>query len=332
MTQHSNSASATPVHATPAEIQQAAAQLRAGALVALPTETVYGLAGDATNDQAVARIFAAKGRPHFNPLIAHVPDGQAAAKLTVFPPVAQRLAQAFWPGGLTLVLPRAADCPVSALASAGLDTLAVRVPNHPVALALLREVGLPLAAPSANRSGQISPTLAEHVRTSLGSAVACVLEGGACAVGLESTVLDLTGAEPVILRPGALAREALAQVLGQMPRVFSETLGEADRPASPGLMGRHYAPALPLRLNATEPAPGEVWLTFGAVRQSALPEGVQRLALSETGDVVEAAANLFALLHAADRPTFRGIAVMPIPAEGLGLAINDRLRRAAWGR
>ena len=313
---------------TPANIAAAARRLRAGRLVAFPTETVYGLGADATDDRAVAALFAAKGRPRFNPLIAHVPDEAAARAAVVFDERAAALAAAFWPGPLTLVLKRRPDCAVSLLVSAGLDSLAVRAPAHPVARALLDAVGRPLAAPSANLSGKVSPTTAAHVAASLGGRVELILDGGRCAVGVESTVLDLGGATPVLLRPGAVTEEAIAAVLGVVPaRAAAPAAGAARR--SPGLLDSHYAPDLPLRLDATGLRPGEALLAFGPLPLS----GAAAVAnLSPTGDPMEAAANLFAMLRELDRPGFAGIAVMPIPEHGLGRAINDRLRRAAGPR
>jgi L-threonylcarbamoyladenylate synthase len=303
--------------ADPEAIRRAAALLRGGSLVAFPTETVYGLGGDATNDKAVAGIFAAKGRPHFNPLIIHVLDRESAAALVAFDRRAGQVASAFWPGPLTLVLPRRADCTVSRLASAGLDTLAIRVPAHPVARDLLRAFGRPIAAPSANASGRLSPTEAGHVEHSLGDKVAMILDGGRSAVGLESSVLDLSAAAPALLRPGGVPIEALRQVLGPI----ATDSADAGEMRSPGMMLSHYAPSRPLRMNVTEPRSGEAWLGFG-------PNSGAALNLSPSGDVIEAAANLFAMLHALDRPEFAAIAVAPIPSSGLGIAINDRLRRA----
>jgi len=309
-----------------AQIERAAELLRAGRLVAFPTETVYGLGGDATNGTAVAAIFAAKNRPEFNPLIVHLPDIAPVEDLVVLDQRARHVAEQFWPGPLTLVLPRRAACPVSLLASAGLDSLAVRVPAHPIARALLRATGRPVAAPSANRSGRISPTLAQHVIDELGDRVDLVLDGGPCAVGLESTVLDLTGDRPRLLRPGGVPAEALEAVLGPLappPVVVGNTALLA-----PGMMSSHYAPALPVRLAAMGPEPGEALLGFGAV-----PSGVRPDAnLSPSGDLAEAAAHLFSMLRDLDRPDFTGIAVMPIPMNGLGAAINDRLKRAAAPR
>ncbi|EKE77296.1 L-threonylcarbamoyladenylate synthase [Oceanibaculum indicum] len=310
--------------ATDAAIDEAAALLRAGQLVAFPTETVYGLGGDATDDRAVAAIFAAKGRPSFNPLISHLPDVAHARELALFTPLAEKLAAAFWPGPLTMVLKRRPDCPVSHLACAGLDTIALRVPAHPVAKRLLEATGRPVVAPSANPSGRVSPTSAEHVAEGLAGRLALVLDGGPCAIGLESTVVDATGDRPVLLRPGGVTLEALEQVAG--PVITPES--DPDAPTSPGQLASHYAPALPVRLNAADVRPGEALLAFGP----ALPGAAITLNLSETGNLEEAAANLFALLRALDRPGLAGIAVMPVHEAGLGLAINDRLRRAAAPR
>jgi L-threonylcarbamoyladenylate synthase len=307
---------------TPEAIARAAAVLRAGRLVAFPTETVYGVGGDATNDRAVASIFAAKDRPRFNPLISHVADVESARRLGRFDQRAEDLAAKFWPGPLTLVLPRLPACPVSLLAASGLDTLAVRVPEHPVAQALLRAAGVPVAAPSANRSGRISPTTAAHVAQELGDRVAMILDGGPCAVGLESTVLDLTTDPPTLLRPGGVPLEALGRV--QLAG------GEEAAPRAPGMLASHYAPILPVRLNATEARPGEALIAFGPEEA---PSGFAEVRwISRSGDLTEAAANLFAALRALDRPGYAGIAAMPIPEQGLGRAINDRLRRAAAPR
>ena len=307
---------------TPAELDRAAELLRAGELVAFPTETVYGLGADATNDSAVAAIFAAKERPRFNPLIVHVVDVATAQRLVRFDRRAEMLAEQFWPGPLSLVLPRTESCPVSLLASAGLESLALRVPGHPLPRALIRAVGRPIAAPSANRSGRVSPTTAAHVLDELDGRIAAVMDGGPCRVGLESTVLDLTGAEPILLRPGGVTREALERAIGAVERASAS---DAAAPRSPGLLAAHYAPSLPLRLEAREVRPGEALLAFGG----RAPRGAKVEWLSRKGDLVEAAAHLFAALRAVDRPEFSGIAVMPIPEEGLGAAINDRLRRAA---
>lgn len=309
----------------PETLARAARILRQGGLVAFPTETVYGLGADATDERALARIFEAKGRPHFNPLIVHVADTDNAEALARFDSRARALARRFWPGPLTLVLYRRENCPVGPLASAGLSTLAVRVPGHPVARRLLAEVGRPVAAPSANASGQVSPTMAAHVAQGLGDAVDFIVDGGACPVGVESTVVDLTGAAPVLLRPGGATREELESAIG--PLALTDD-GEAA-PSSPGRLASHYAPTLPLRLNATTVTSDEALLAFGPD----VPEGAAITRnLSAAGDLREAAANLFSHLHDLDRPNLSAIAAMAIPEHRLGLAINDRLRRAAAPR
>lgn len=302
----------------PAGLAQAAAALKAGQLVAFPTETVYGLGGDATDDMAVAKIFAVKGRPDFNPLISHVATVDAARALVEWNEEAERLTERFWPGALTLVLPRAADCPISLLASAGLDTLAVRVPGHPLARQLIEQAGCPIAAPSANKSGGISPTTADHVVQSLGDEVAGIIDGGPCTIGLESTVVDVSGDHPVLLRPGGIAAEDIEAVVGPLA-----SADDTEAPRSPGMLSRHYAPSLPIRLNATSARSDETLLGFGVGANDAA------LNLSINGDLTEAAANLFAMLHALDNGDNSAIAVMPIPNQGLGRAINDRLTRAA---
>ena len=307
-----------------ARLLRAARLIRAGMLVAFPTETVYGLGGDATDDAAVARIFAAKGRPRFNPLIVHVPGLPEAEALASFDERARIAARRFWPGPFSLVLPRRAQCGLALLASAGLDTVALRAPAHPIAQALLRAAGRPIAAPSANRSGRVSPTTAAHVAAELGDSVALILDGGACAVGVESTVLDLSSRVPVLLRPGGITLEALRVVFGEI-----EITGGEDAPRAPGRLPSHYAPGLPVRLDAVTARPGEALLAFGP---EAPPGFAEILWLSRSDDLTEAAANLFAMLRRLDRPAFTGIAVMPIPEEGLGRAINDRLRRAAAPR
>ena len=312
-------------HLSPADLATAAALLRDGALVAFPTETVYGLGGDATNDHAVAAIFAAKERPHFNPLIVHVADIADARALADFDTRALALAARFWPGPLSLVLKRRSDCPVSLLASAGLDSLAVRVPAHDLARALIRAAGVPVAAPSANRSGRVSPTSAAHVAAELDGRIAAILDGGPCRIGIESTVLDLTQDVPRLLRPGGVPLEAIAALLG--PIIEVEEGGAA--PLSPGMLASHYAPSLALRLDARAVRPDEALLAFGP---QPLSGAAETISLSPSGDLVEAAANLFAALRALDRPEFGAIAVMPIPETGLGRAINDRLRRAASPR
>ncbi|HVY13660.1 MAG TPA: L-threonylcarbamoyladenylate synthase [Rhodopila sp.] len=317
-------------------LARAAALLRAGRLVAFGTETVYGLGGDATNPEAVAGIYEAKGRPRFNPLISHYPTAEAAFRDVRAGELARKLAEAFWPGPLTLVLRRAAACPVSLLASAGLETLAVRVPSHPVARALLAEAGIAVVAPSANRSGGISPTTAAHVMAELEGRIAAVLDSGRSAVGLESTVLDLSSETPVLLRPGGVALEELERLIGPVGRISAAGIptGPGQHPGlrSPGLLLSHYAPTLPVRVNVTEVAPNEMLLAFGPPLDGALTV----YQLSETGDLRQAAARLFEGLRWLDgvglRQGARGIAVMTVPAEGLGLAINDRLIRAAAPR
>lgn len=307
-----------------AALARAARRLREGGLVAFPTETVYGLGADATNERAVAAIYAAKSRPRFNPLIIHVPNAAAAARLVRFDARARALAKAFWPGPLTLVLPRRRDNKISWLASAGLDTLAIRVPDHDAALALLRTSNLPLAGPSANRSGRISPTSAAHVADSLGNRVDLILDGGPCRVGVESTVVDLSGKRAVLLRPGGVPRAAIARIIGPvaLPRAVPAKLALK----SPGQLASHYAPRARVRLNATTARTGEAYLGFGK-RQSR-----NGLNLSPRGDLEEAAANLFAMLRVLDTKRVRAIAVAPIPRRGLGAAINDRLGRAAAPR
>jgi L-threonylcarbamoyladenylate synthase len=305
-------------------IDAAAGLLRNGELVAIPTETVYGLGADATNGVAVAKIFTAKERPRFNPLIVHVPDLDAARALVEWDPRADMLARRFWPGPLTLVLRRRASCVVSLLASAGLNSLAIRVPAHPLALRLLGAVGRPIAAPSANRSGHLSPTCAEHVMAELDGRIAAVLDGGPCEIGIESTVLDLMGSRPVLLRPGGITFEVLSNLLGALA-----VPDEHDVPLSPGMQVSHYAPNLPLRLNARNASANEALLAFG----QDVPGGGRAIRnLSRDCDLMEAAANLFAALRVLDRPEFSAIAVMPVPDHGIGAAINDRLRRAAAPR
>ncbi len=311
--------------------------LRSGGLVAFPTETVYGLGADATNARACASIYEAKGRPSFNPLIVHFPNSAEVEQRVIFTPQATKLAKYFWPGPMTLVLPRRDDCDIAELCSAGLESLAVRVPGHPIAQELLKRSELPLAAPSANASGKISPTTAEHVAHSLGDRVPCILEGQACSVGLESTVIDLTGETPVLLRPGSLTQTEIEAVIG--PIVLGQSIMESkaeDKQStskqfkSPGLLKSHYAPSLPLRLNATTVLPDEVLLAFGP---SPLAGAAFTENLSIKADLTEAAANLFAALHVLDsQKEIKGIAAMPIPFEGLGMAINDRLKRAAAPR
>lgn len=310
-----------------ASIARAATLLREGGLVAFPTETVYGLGGDATNERAVAAIFEAKGRPQFNPLISHVLGAAEAKPFVEWNDTADKLATRFWPGPLTFVLPRAKGSTISLLAAAGLDTVAIRAPSHPVAQALIRAAGRPIAAPSANRSGAVSPTRAEHVAESLGDKVGLILDGGPCLVGVESTVLDLSGNRATLLRPGGATREAIEEVIG--PIAVSHALPTGDAPrSSPGQLASHYAPSRPVRLGATSVGADEGLLAFGP---TPLPGAMLTSNLSPTGNLAEAAANLFAQMRALDRPGIGRIAVMPIPETGLGLAINDRLRRAAAG-
>jgi L-threonylcarbamoyladenylate synthase len=311
--------------ADPAAIARAGAILRAGGLVAMPTETVYGLAADATNPAAVARLFEAKGRPRFNPLISHVADLETAMAEGVFSLLAEMLARTFWPGPLTLVTPAAASGRVSELARAGLPTVALRMPAHPAARRLIDAAGVPLAAPSANPSGEPSPTTAAHVADALGDRIDLILDGGPCAVGLESTVIAVEGERATLLRPGGLARAEIEALTGRLAAPEARHREKADggaAPASPGMMLRHYAPKAMLRLDAAAPAPGEAWLGFGPDCAGA------ELNLSASGDLREAAANLFAHLRALDAAHGR-IAVAPVPDTGLGEAINDRLRRAA---
>ena len=309
------------VPATPDNIAEAGKRLKNGGLVAFPTETVYGLGADATSDTAVARIFAAKNRPDFNPLIVHVPDLSTAATLAEFTDLGQKIAERFWPGPMSLVLRRKSDCPVSHLAAAGLETIAVRVPANATAQAILGAAGVPIAAPSANASGKISPTEAAHVQESLGDAVDRIIDDGPCLVGLESTVVDCTSNTPVVLRPGGVTSEQIESIAGSV--AVSE--GSPNKPASPGMLQSHYAPDAAIRLNATSVDVEEALLSFGAHRLSDI--GMERN-LSPTANLQEAAANLFKMLRELDAAAGR-IAVMPIPDQGLGRAVNDRLQRAA---
>lgn len=316
------------VPANPAAIAEAAQLLRAGSLVAFPTETVYGLAAIATSDAAVEALYRAKGRPAHNPLIVHVATAADAWRIGRADARARALAAAFWPGPLTLVLPRRPEMAIADRATAGLATIAIRVPAHPIAQALLQAVRLPVAAPSANPSGRLSPTTAEHVARELGPDVALVLDGGACPVGLESTVVDLSDPDrATLLRPGGIPAERLRLLL---PEPMTQAAGgEPARPSSPGQLASHYAPRLPLRLDASTPGPGEALLAFGPD----VPNGaLVTLNLSPTADPDEAAHNLFTMLRALDSSGATRIAVMPIPAHGLGAAIRDRLARAAAPR
>ena len=301
------------------DISKAAGLLLSGELVAFPTETVYGLGALATDDKAVAQIYGAKGRPTFNPLISHLPNVEAACALGEFSADAVKLAALFWPGPLTLVVPRSSSCSVSLLVSAGLPSIALRVPQHPIAFELLRAVGQPVVAPSANPSGRISPTTAQHVRDGLGDKVSMILDGGPCAVGVESTVISFLDGKATLLRPGGLAREVIELALGF--RLSDATSGVMH---SPGQMESHYAPHAMMRLNAASAVNGEAYLGFGKFA------GTHNL--SPSGDVVEAAANLFCMLHELDATEPERIAVAPIPMIGLGEAINDRLKRAAAPR
>jgi L-threonylcarbamoyladenylate synthase len=304
-------------------INEGAGLLRDGRLVAFPTETVYGLGANALNDHAVAAIFAAKERPRFNPLIVHVPDREEADELVNFNPLAAALADAFWPGGLTLVLPRREPSALASLVSAGLPTVAVRSPAHAVARALVDAAGVPIAAPSANRSGRISPTSAADVAEELQGGVDLILDGGPCPVGIESTVIGFDGDRPLLLRPGAIARAEIEHVLGPLQGPRHGVV------LAPGMMESHYAPRAKLRLNAIHAEPDEALLAFGAT----VPAGSAFLCnLSTSGDLREAAANLFAMLRRLDQSGVARIAVMRIPATGLGEAINDRLERAAAAR
>jgi L-threonylcarbamoyladenylate synthase len=327
--------------ASPATIERARSALSAGQLVAFPTETVYGLGADATNDHAVAKLYAAKERPSFNPLIAHVADLAAACRLAQFNAEALKLAEVFWPGPLTLVLPKLRGCAVGQLATSGLDTIAVRVPAHPVAHDILVALGKPVVAPSANRSGRVSPTSAKHVQADLAGRIDLIVDGGASPLGLESTILA-SGGRTALLRPGAIPRETIERFLGH--DIANATLtacrggqggGAADRggrPVAPGMLLSHYAPRAHLRINATTVAPGEALLAFGATLPQDAGNARMTLNLSWRGDIVEAAANLFNYLRQLDGAGVDSIAVMPIPGEGLGEAINDRLRHAAAPR
>ena len=313
--------------ASPETIAAAAATLRAGGLVATPTETVYGLAADATSEAAVASIYAAKGRPAFNPLIAHVLGIEAAREHGALDADAERLARAFWPGPLTLVVPVAPTCRVCLLARAGLDTLALRSPSDRTARALIEAAGRPLAAPSANASGHVSPTTADHVLADLDGRIDWILDAGPSRCGVESTIVACLGEGPTLLRPGAVPREAIEAALG---RPLAEAAPVDGRPNAPGRLASHYAPRARLRLEATAVGPDEAALDFaGALAGFA---AFARLDLSPAGDLVEAAANLFAHLRALDRAGVATIAAAPVPARGLGAAINDRLRRAAAPR
>jgi len=324
------------LRASEESVAAAAALLRRGSLVAFGTETVYGLGADAANARAVAAIFAAKGRPRFNPLICHYASASDAFTHTVADDRARHVAEAFWPGPLTLVLPRAPGCPVALLAAAGLRTLGVRVPRHPLALSLLRQARTPIAAPSANRSGHASPTSSTHVLSELDGLIEAVLDCGRCSVGVESTVLDLSGPRPLLLRPGGVTHEALEACIGPIHVPHSPGMTEGS-PRSPGMMASHYAPSLPVRLAARTVSASEGLLAFGPPLSGA----GRVFQLSLAGDTTEAAANLFEGIHWLDSGAvppglgstrLTGIAAMPIPERDLGRAVNDRLRRAAAPR
>ena len=316
----------------PDAIGAAARILAAGGLVAFPTETVYGLGADATNAAAIARLYAAKGRPAFNPLIAHVPDTAAARAIAAFDAAAETPPAAFWPGPLTLVLPKAPGCPVADLATAGLDTIAVRVPAHPVARALIAALGRPVVAPSANRSGHVSPTTADHVMADLADRIDLVLDGGPTTVGVESTILACLGDSVTLLRPGGVPREAIERALERKVDEAPVAAEDGEAPLAPGMLASHYAPRAALRLDAHEVRPGEALLAFGSDVPTGAARAAMTLNLSPGGDLIEAAANLFSHLRELDRAGIARIAVIPIPRDGLGEAINDRLARAAAPR
>ena len=318
--------------ANDAAVASAAQCLKQGGLVAFPTETVYGLGADATNAGAIARLYEAKGRPLFNPLIATVGDIAAAITIARFDATATRLAETFWPGPLTLVLPKTDDCPVADLATAGLDTIAVRVPAHPVARAILRAFSGPVVAPSANLSGHVSPTTAAHVQSDLSGRIDLIIDGGAVMVGVESTIVGCFDT-PMLLRPGGLPREEIERALGRpLARLPEEAGTETGQPLAPGMLASHYAPRTPVRLNARRIDAGEALLAFGPGTVGGVEAASAVMNLSTRGDLAEAAANLFGYLRALDARGARTIAVMPVPPLGLGEAINDRLRRAAVGR
>jgi L-threonylcarbamoyladenylate synthase len=315
-----------------AAVAAAARTLSEGGLVAFPTETVYGLGADATNPAAIARLYQAKGRPAFNPLIAHVGDIAAARQIARFDAAATLLAEAFWPGPLTLVLPKAPGCAVADLATAGLDTVAVRIPAHDIARDILSAFGGPVVAPSANISGHVSPTTAAHVHGDLSGRIDLIVDGGAVEVGVESTIVGCFDT-PMLLRPGGLPRAEIERVLGRvLQQPPAEAESDSTQPLAPGMLASHYAPRARVRLNAIAVEPGEALLAFGLGAISGIDDATSVMNLSERGDLDEAAANLFGFLRALDARGVQTIAVMPIPDEGLGEAINDRLRRAAVGR
>ena len=315
-------------------IQEAAKLIKSGRLVAFPTETVYGLGANALDGAAVAQIFEAKGRPSFNPLISHIADIKDVEALAEMNDQARTIAEHFWPGPLTLILPRKKDCPVSELVTAGLKTIAIRMPAHKTARSLIKTAGTPICAPSANKSGTLSPTAPAHVAESLGGAIDLIVADGSCEIGLESTVVDLTGNAPIIVRPGSITAEDLFNALEQD---ITYDLDPTEKPKSPGQLLKHYAPNTPVRLNAIDLEPGEALLAFGSIKFMGLKGGgaAQNLPdtairnLSENQDLHEAASNLFRMMRELDRPEHKAIAVMQIPDQGLGIAINDRLKRAA---
>ena len=315
-----------------AALAKAVRCLAEGGLVAYPNETVYGLGADATNPAAVARLYLAKGRPAFNPLIAHVGDIAAGMRLARFDGTAIALARAFWPGPLTLVLPKTPDCPVADLATAGLETIATRLPSHPVALQILRAFGGPVVAPSANLSGHVSPTTAAHVQADLDGLIDLIVDGGPVEVGVESTIVGCFD-EPMLLRPGGLPRGEIERVLG---RALRQPPADADsdsgQPLAPGMLASHYAPRTKVRLDAGHVEAGEVLLAFGSNAVAGVDAATIVMNLSARGDLAEAATNLFGYLRALDVSGARAIAVMPVPHHGLGEAVNDRLRRAAVER
>ena len=318
--------------ANEAAVAAAARCLAGGGLVAFPTETVYGLGADATNSAAVARLYQAKGRPSFNPLIAHLSDRKAAERIARFDANAIALSEAFWPGPLTLVLPRTKTCDVADLATAGLDTIAVRVPAHPLARAILHAFGGPVVAPSANLSGHVSPTTAAHVQNDLAGRIDLIVDGGAVTVGVESTIVGCFE-EPMLLRPGGLPRGEIERVLGRaLVQPPDDTGSDNNRPLAPGMLASHYAPRTPVRLDADRVEAGEALLAFGPDTVPGADRAVAVMNLSARGDVNEAAAHLFGYLRSLDASGARTIAVVPVPHHGLGEAINDRLRRAAMGR
>jgi L-threonylcarbamoyladenylate synthase len=317
-----------------AAVAAAAHCLREGGLVAFPTETVYGLGADATNPEAIARLYQAKGRPAFNPLIAHVGDLEAAQRIAHFDAQAIALAEAFWPGPLTLVLSRTEGCKVADLATAGLDTVAIRVPAHPIARDILRAFGGPVVAPSANLSGHVSPTTAAHVHSDLAGRIDLIVDGGAVAVGVESTIVGCFEA-PMLLRPGGLPRQAIERVLGRtlvQPPDDADKDKDSSQPLAPGMLASHYAPRTRVRLNADTVQAGEALLAFGPTAVPGVDAATTVMNLSARGDLKEAAANLFGYLRVLDARGAHTIAVMPVPDHGLGEAINDRLRRAAIER